>query len=75
MRETCGLFLTIIKIFLEAFNSTSKYLDGLLNIDNFDFEQMASQLYFTELQLNKAKFYDTKALLFGLIDDIWHSFI
>ena len=38
---------------IEAFNSTSRYLDDLLNIDNPYFEQMAGQIYPTELQLNK----------------------
>ena len=36
---------------IEAFNSTSRYLDDLLNIDNPYFEQMAGQIYPTELQL------------------------
>ena len=40
---------------VEAFNSTSKYLDDLLNIDNPYFEQMVSQIYHTEFQLNNAK--------------------
>ena len=45
---------------VEAFNSTSRYLDGLLNIDNTYFEQMVGQiLYPTELQLNKANSFDT----------------
>ena len=36
---------------VEAFNSTSRYLDDLLNIDNPYFEQMihVSQIYPTEL--------------------------
>ena len=34
---------------IEAFNSTSKYLDGLLNIDNPYFEHMVGQIYSTEL--------------------------
>ena len=38
----------------EAFNSTSRYLDDLLNIDNPYFEQMVGQIYPTDLQLNKA---------------------
>ena len=44
---------------IEAFNSTSRYLDDLLNIDNLYFEQMVGQIYPTELQLNKAKSSDT----------------
>ena len=46
---------------VEAFNSTSRYLDDLLNIDNPYFEQMVGQIYPTELQLNKANSSDTEA--------------
>ena len=35
---------------IEAFNSTSRYLDNLLNIDNPYFDQMVSQIYPTELE-------------------------
>ena len=45
---------------IEAFNSTSRYLDYLLNIDNPYFEQMVGQIYPTELQLNKANSSDTE---------------
>ena len=38
---------------VEAFNSTSRYLDDLLNIDTPYFEQMLSQIYPTELELNR----------------------
>ena len=46
---------------IEAFNSTSRYLDDLLNIDKPYFEQMVGQIYPTELQLNKANSSDTEA--------------
>ena len=46
---------------IEAFNSTSRYLDDLLNIDNPYLEQMVGQIYPTELQLNKANSLDTEA--------------
>ena len=46
---------------IEALNSTSGYLDDLLNIDNPYFEQMVDQIYPTELQLNKANSTDTEA--------------
>ena len=46
---------------IEAFNSTSRYLDDLLNIDNPYFEQMVGQIYPTELQLNKANSSDTES--------------
>ena len=61
---------------IKAFNSTSRYLDGLLNIDNPYFEQMVGQIYPTELQLNKANSSDTEAPFFGLelVNNKWHSF-
>ena len=46
---------------IEAFNSTSRYLDDLLNIYYPYFEQMVGQIYPTELQLNKANSSDTEA--------------
>ena len=46
---------------IEALNSTSRYLDDLLNIDNPYFEQMVGQIYPTELKLNKADSSDTEA--------------
>ena len=48
----------------EVVHSTSRYmyLDDLLNIDNPNFAQMLSQIYPTELQLNKANTSDTEAL-------------
>ena len=46
---------------IEAFNSTSRYLDDLLNIDNPYFEGMVNQIYPPELQMNKANTKDTEA--------------
>ena len=46
---------------IEAFNSASRYLDGLLNIDNIYFEQIVNRIYPAELQLNKANSSDTEA--------------
>ena len=40
-------------VVVEAFKSSSRYLDDLLDIDNPYFEQMVSQIYHTEIQLNK----------------------
>ena len=48
-----------------AFNSTSKYLDDLLNIDNSYFEGMVNQIYQPELQMNNANTSDTEGHLFG----------
>ena len=39
---------------IEAFSSTSRSLDELLNIDNNLFDGLISQIYHSELQLNKA---------------------
>ena len=50
---------------IEAFNSTSRYLDDLLNIDNIYFDQMLDRIYPTELQLNRANSSDTEAPFFG----------
>ena len=49
-----------------AFNSTSRYLDDLLNIDNIYFEQMVHRIYPTELQLNKANASDNEAVFLDL---------
>ena len=46
---------------IRAFYSTSRYLDGLLNIDNPYFEGMMCRIYPPELQLNITNASDTKA--------------
>ena len=46
---------------IEAYNSISRYLDVLLNIDNPYFGQMVSQIYPIDFQLNKANAFDTEA--------------
>ena len=56
---------------IEAFNSTSRYLDDLHNIDNPYFEQMVGQIYPTELQLNKA----TEAPFLDLNVSITHGIV
>ena len=49
---------------IEAFDSSSRYLDDLLNIDNIYFDQMVDRIYPTELQLNRANSSDTEAPFF-----------
>ena len=44
-----------------AFNTSSRYLDDILNINNVYFVNMTSQIYPSELQLNKANTFDTEA--------------
>ena len=51
---------------IKAFNSTSRYLDDLLNIDNPYFEQMVGQKYPSEIQLIKAHSSDTEASFLDL---------
>ena len=46
---------------IDSFNTTSRYLDDILNINNVYFDNMVSQIYHSELQLNKANTSDTKA--------------
>ena len=45
---------------IEAFNSTSRYLDDLLNINNYFFDSMVNRIYPSELQLNKANVSDAE---------------
>ena len=51
---------------IDAFNSTSRYLDDILNINNVYFDKMVSQIYPSELQLNKANTGDTEAAFLDL---------
>ena len=45
---------------IDAFNTTPRYLDDILNIYNVYFDNMVSQIYLSELQLNKANTSDTE---------------
>ena len=51
---------------IEAFNSTSRYLDDLLNIDNNLFDSMVNRIYSSERQLNKANVSDADASFLNL---------
>ena len=51
---------------IEAFDSTSRYLDDLLNIDIPYFELMVGQIYPTEPQLNKVNSSETEALFLDM---------
>ena len=51
---------------IDAFNSTSRYLDDLLNIDTIHFEHIVHRIYPAELQLNKANASDTEAAFLDL---------
>ena len=51
---------------IEAFNSTSPYLDDLLNIDNNLFDCMVNRIYPSEPKLHKANVSDTEASFLDL---------
>ena len=58
-----------------AFNSTSRYLDDLLNIDNTFFDSVVNHIYHSELQLNKANISDTEASFLDLNLSISDGFV
>ena len=60
---------------IEAFNSTSRYLDDLLNIGNNYFDSMVNRIYPSELQLNKANGSDTEASFLDLHLSISDGFV
>ena len=55
---------------IEVFNFTSRYLDDLLDIDISSFEQTVGHIYPTEIELNRADSFDTKAPVLDLDKDI-----
>ena len=60
---------------IEAFNSTSRYLDYLLNIDNNFYDSIVNRIYPSELQLNKANVSDTEASFLDLHLSISDGFV
>ena len=60
---------------IEAFYSTSRYLDDLLNIDNPYIEGIVNQIYSPELQLNKANSADTEGPFLHLHLSISNGFV
>ena len=46
---------------IDAFNTTSRYLDDILNINNGYFDNMSKSNNPSELQLNKANTFDKEA--------------
>ena len=61
-------------VVIDEFNTKSRHLDDILNINNVYFDNMVSQIYPSELQLNKANTSDTKVpfliLLLSISNDI-----
>ena len=59
--RTCFLL-----VFIDAFNTTSRYLDDIFNIKNVSFDNMVSRIYPSEHQLNKAYTSNSKATFLDL---------
>ena len=61
---------------IDAFNTTSRYLDDILKINNsVYFDNMVSQIYPSELLLNKANTYDTEAAFLDLHSSISNDIV
>ena len=59
----------------EAFSSTSRYMNDLFYIGNKYFDGLSSQIYPSELQLNKANVSETEASFLNLHLSILDGFI
>ena len=51
---------------IDTFNTTSRYLDDILNINNVYFDTIVGQIYHSELQLDKANTSETEAAFLDL---------
>ena len=51
---------------IDALNTTHRYLDDISNINNVYFDNMVSQIYPSQLQLNKANTSDTETAFLDL---------
>ena len=51
---------------IDAFNTTSRYLDDIVNINNVYFDNMVRQIYPSELQLNKVNTSEYKSHILDL---------
>ena len=60
---------------IEAFNSTSRYLDDLLNIDNNFIDSMINRIYPSELLLKKVNVSDTETSFLDLHLSISGAFV
>ena len=60
---------------IEAFNSTPRYLDDILNINNNFFDSMVNRIYPSELQLNKVNVSDAEASVLDLHLSISDGFV
>ena len=54
---------------IDAFNTTSRCLDDVLGVNNVYFDSMVSQIYPSELQLNKANTSDASFNLRSIAEE------
>ena len=59
----------------EAFISTSRYLEDLLNIDNNFFDSLVNHIYASGLQLNKVNILDIQVSFLNLHKSISNGFV
>ena len=60
---------------IDAFNTTSRYLDDILNINNVYFDNMVRLIYPSELELNKVNTSDTEAACLDLHLSIFNDIV
>ena len=60
---------------IDAFNTTSRYFDDILNINNVYYDNMLSQIYHSELKLSKANTSDKEATFLDLYLPISNEFV
>ena len=56
----------ISRLILLTLNTTSRYMDDILKLNNIYFDNMISDIYPSEPQLNNANTYDTEAVFLDL---------
>ena len=60
---------------INAFNTTSRYLEDILNMNNIYFGNMVSEIFPAERQLNKINTFDTEASFSDLHLSISSAFV
>ena len=61
-----SLMISRLMLLMRLTLHLDRYLDDILNINNIYFDNMVSQIYPSELQLNNANTYDTEAAFLDL---------
>ena len=60
---------------IDAFNTTSRYLDDILNINNVYYDNMVNQICLSKLQINKVNTSDTEAEFLDLHWSIFNDIV